>query len=156
MAILVSACTSVRTRAPARPSLAGTWTLVAADRELPDGRRVPDYGDRPQGRMMIDEKGRYSIQIFGTDRQRFASGSAAQGTPEEYRGALLSMSTNYGDVTVDWASQTLHVKLEQTSDPNRSGTVQARAFVLDGEVLTYRQPPRADGSRALSAWRRER
>src|ERR1044072_3299106 len=92
-AILLSACASTHARTPAHPSLAGTWTLVAADREFPDGRRVPDYGDRPQGRMMIDEKGRYSIQIFGTDRQRFASGSAAQGTPEEYRAALLRMST---------------------------------------------------------------
>jgi hypothetical protein len=44
------------------PSFAGTWTLVAADKELPDGTRVHEYGEHPKGRMMIDEQGRYAAR----------------------------------------------------------------------------------------------
>jgi len=31
------------------PSIAGTWVLAAADKLLPDGTRVADYGENPHG-----------------------------------------------------------------------------------------------------------
>ena len=33
----------------AESPLAGTWTLVAADKLLPDGSRQKDYGEAPKG-----------------------------------------------------------------------------------------------------------
>ena len=44
--------------------LAGSWTLVAADQLRPDGSRVHDYGAAPQGLLLIDVEGRYSLQIY--------------------------------------------------------------------------------------------
>jgi enamine deaminase RidA (YjgF/YER057c/UK114 family) len=138
------------------PSLAGTWTLVAADRQLPNGARVRDYGEHPEGRMMIDGRGRYSIQIFRSERPNFAANDKARGTPEEMREAVLGSSTNYGELTVDWTTHTLRMTIDESSYPNFRNQVQTRPFEFDGEILSYRVPPRPDGSVPISVWRRER
>ncbi|HEY9429280.1 MAG TPA: lipocalin-like domain-containing protein, partial [Gemmatimonadaceae bacterium] len=56
-----------------RSPLAGTWTLVAADLLHPDGSRTRDYGAAPKGRLIVDAGGHYSLQIFKSERPRFAS-----------------------------------------------------------------------------------
>jgi hypothetical protein len=140
--------------AQASPSLAGTWTLVAADREL-NGTRTRDYGERPLGRMMIDGQGRYSIQIFRSERANFVAGDKARGTDSEMREAVMGSSTSYGTISVDWAARTLRMTVEESSYPNLRGQVQVRPFELEGEVLSYRVPPRPDGSVPISVWRRE-
>jgi enamine deaminase RidA (YjgF/YER057c/UK114 family) len=152
VAALVSGSATARAQSQGNPSLVGTWTLVAADRQLKDGTRSPDYGEHPQGRLIVDANGRYSLQIFRSDRARF---DLSKGTADEYKAALLGMSTHYGEIAVDWANHTLRITPDQASDPNRIGQVQTRPFEFDGEVLSYRQPPRADGSFAISVWRRD-
>lgn len=152
--LLAAAATTapVNAQSRANPSLAGTWTLVAADVESPDGTRVQAYGEHPQGRMIIDQKGRYSIQIFRGDRAPIVWST---GTLDEYKAAMFSMSTNFGEITPDWSTHVLRTTLVMSSDPNSSGQVQMRPFTLEGDVLSYRLPPRPDGSRAMSVWRRD-
>ena len=137
-------------------SLSGTWALVAADKELPDGTVVRDYGEAPTGRLMIDDAGRYSLQIFRSERPAFAAGDKGLGTEGEMRAAVLGSSTHYGSLQVDWAAGTLTFTIEDASFPNWRGAVQVRSFELAGEVLTYRVPPRPDGSIPISVWRRRR
>lgn len=137
------------------PSLAGTWTLVAADRERPDGTRSHDYGEHPLGRMMIDESGRYSIQIYRNDVPQFASGDPDTGTPEEYKAAFDGSSVHYGEMAVDWSTHTLRMRLDESTDPNRRGRVQTRPFTFDGDLLSYRVPRLPDGTVPISEWRRE-
>jgi hypothetical protein len=79
--------------ARAEVSLAGTWTLVAADVLHPDGTRGRDYGAAPKGLLLIDAQGHYSLQIFKAERLRFASGDKQTGTPAEYQAAVLGSST---------------------------------------------------------------
>jgi hypothetical protein len=38
-------------------SIVGTWTLAAADKILPDGSRVPDYGPNPHGLVIFTANG---------------------------------------------------------------------------------------------------
>ena len=38
-------------------SIVGTWTLAAADKILPDGSRVPDYGPNPHGLAIFTANG---------------------------------------------------------------------------------------------------
>src|SRR6185437_15902336 len=64
-------------------SLAGTWTLVTADVMHPDGSRSHDYGDAPKGLLMVDREGRYSLQIFRSDRVPFANPDKAKATAQE-------------------------------------------------------------------------
>lgn len=135
-------------------SLAGTWTLQAADVIHADGRKESDYGAAPKGLLMIDAKGRYSLQIFRTDRKRFASSDRAKGTPEEYAAAVLGTSTHIGTVSIDPADHTLTFRIDAASFPNQDGTVQKRAYELTGDVLSYKVAPRPNGDVPVSVWRR--
>ncbi len=143
--------------AGAEPSLAGTWTLTAADRLKPDGSRSRDYGQHPKGRLIIDAQGRYSLQIFDGDRLRVASGDKTAATPEELASAVVGSSTHYGTVSVDPAAHVLVFRIEGASFANWEGTEQRRQYVLTADTLSYQVPtPRPDGSIPISAWRRER
>lgn len=144
------------TLADAAPQFAGTWVLVAADVVHPNGMRDHDYGAAPKGLMMIDPQGRYSLQIFKSERPKFASGDRASGTPAEYAAAVLGTSTHFGRLTVDAASHTLVFKIDAASFPNQDGTVQRRAYELAGDQLSYRVAPRPNGDVPISVWRRVR
>ena len=134
--------------------LQGTWTLVAADKILPDGRTTRDYGDHPKGRLVVDDMGRYSLQIFKSERARFARDSKADGSAEEFRSAVMGSSTHYGALAIDARAGVLVFSIEGSSFPNWEGTVQKRQYRLDGARLRYEVPPRADGSVPVSVWQR--
>ncbi|QWP75399.1 lipocalin-like domain-containing protein [Lysobacter sp. K5869] len=134
--------------------LQGAWTLVAADKILPGGERARDYGEHPKGRLLIDARGRYTLQIFKSERPRFASADKAAGSAEEFKAATLGGSTHYGTLKVDRAGKRLVFAIEGASFPNWEGTVQERAYELVGDELSYRVPARPDGSVPVSVWRR--
>ncbi|QJD92127.1 lipocalin-like domain-containing protein [Duganella dendranthematis] len=134
--------------------LAGTWTLVAADRLLPDGARLHDYGDAPSGLMMIDSEGRYTVQIYQQGRPRFASGDKKSGSEQEFRATVEGSSTHFGRLTIDEPSRTLTFVIESAAFSNWEGTRQERRYELKGDELSYRVPARPDGQIPLSVWRR--
>lgn len=135
--------------------LRGTWILVAADRILPGGEQVRDYGEHPKGRLIVDAAGRYSLQILKAERLRFAAEGKADGTPDEFKSAVRGSSTHYGTVSIDEGGTLLVFSIQGSSFPNWEGTVQKRQFTLAGDELSYRVPPRPDGSVPVSVWRRE-
>lgn len=135
-------------------SLAGTWTLVAADVLHPDGSRSHDYGEAPKGLLLIDRAGHYSLQLYRTDRARFANASKAKASAQEYRAAVMGASTHYGTVAVDPGRHQLVFHIQGASFPNWEGQEQRRAFELHGDTLSYRVPPRPDGNVPVSVWRR--
>ena len=140
---------------PGRESpLRGTWTLVAADKILPGGERVRDYGEKPKGRLIVDAAGRYSLQIFKSERLRFGTDSKADGSADEFKSAAMGSSTHYGTLTVDGANGLLVFSIESSSFPNWEGTVQKRHYKLDGATLSYEVPVRTDGSIPVSVWRK--
>lgn len=136
--------------------LAGTWTLTAADRLTPAGVREHDYGVAPKGRLIVDATGRYSLQIFKSERIAFASGDKKRGTPEECADAVLGSSTHYGTIAIDTAAHQLVFKVEGASFKNWEGTTQRRAYDLTGDALSWRVPKAPDGNIPISEWRRER
>ena len=134
--------------------LQGIWTLVAADKVLPDGKTARDYGESPKGRLVVDAKGRYSLQIFKSERLHFAGDSKADGSADEFRSAVMGSSTHYGALTIDQREGVLVFSIEGSSFPNWEGTTQRRQYTLEGSELRYKVPPRADGSIPVSVWRR--
>lgn len=138
------------------PSLAGSWTLVAADVIHRDGSRGHDYGDVPKGQLMIDASGHYSLQIYRSDRPHYASGDRARGTAAEYQANALGISTHFGTLQVDAAGGVLLFNIDSASFPNQDGSQQKRPYQLDGDELSYRVQARPDGDVPVSVWRRIR
>ena len=136
--------------------LQGTWTLVAANKILPSGEEVSDYGASPKGRLIVDAKGRYSLQIFKSERPRFLAPDKANGTAEEFKAATLGSSTHFGTITVDNLAGVLAFAIEAASFPNWEGAVQTRKYTLKEGILTYRVPPRPDGTIPVSVWQRQK
>ncbi|MEO7772956.1 MAG: lipocalin-like domain-containing protein [Gemmatimonadaceae bacterium] len=153
--MLASVCAVHSADAQASMSpLAGSWTLVAAELLHADGTRTPDYGASPKGRLHVDATGRYSLQIFKSERRRFASDDKVKGTPFEFESATLGSSTHFGTMSVDTVTHVLTVDIEGASFPNQEGTQQKRQYTLAGDVLSYKVPPRPDGNTPISVWRR--
>ncbi len=85
---------------------------------------------------------------------RFAGGDKAAGTAAEFTSAVLGASTHFGTLAVE--GEELIFRIDAATFPNWEGTVQRRHFTLDGDLLSYRVPPRADGGIPISVWRRLR
>jgi len=154
LAPLITASASRADSSPAVSPLAGTWTLVAADVVHADGSRARDYGAAPKGLLLIDAAGRYSLQIFKSERPRFAAADKLAGTDAEYKAAVLGSSTHYGTVSIDTTAHTLTFKIEAASFPNWEGGAQTRSYELTGDELSYRVPARPNGDTPISVWRR--
>lgn len=159
VAVLLSACalwTSSALAGSVRKlsSLAGTWTLVAADVQHPDGSRTSDYGARPKGLLMIDNQGHYSLQILKAERPTFHAGDKAKGTPGEYEAAVMGSSTHYGTLRIDADGDVLVFHIQGASFPNWEGQEQRRQYALDDGVLSYRVTARPNGDVPISVWRK--
>lgn len=138
----------------AEASLVGTWTLIAADVQHPDGTRTRDYGAAPKGLLVIDAQRHYSLQIFKSERPRFASGDKSEGTPVEYKAAVMGSSTHFGTIEVDPISATLTFHIQDASFPNWEEQQQKRSYDLRGGELSYRVAPRPNGDVPISVWKR--
>ena len=136
--------------------LEGTWIMDSAYEVLADGSRTTNYGEHPKGLFMIDDSGRYSLQIFRPDRPKFASGVKVTGTAEEYRQAVLGSSTHTGHVSIDSANHKLIFVIDASSFPNWEGSRQVRDYTFRDGTLTYSVPAGASGNGtiAYSVWKR--
>lgn len=134
--------------------LSGSWMLVAADVEHPDGTRGRDYGAAPSGLLMIDSDGRYSLQIFKAERERFASGDKSAATAVEYKNAVTGSSTHFGTLEIDADAHTLIFHIQRASFPNWEGEQQKRTYALDGDELSYRVVARPNGDVPISVWKK--
>ncbi len=135
-------------------SLRGSWVMVSAYEIRADGTRTTNYGEHPVGAFMVDAGGHYSLQVFRPGRPAFASGDRATGTAEEYRTALLGISTHIGQVSIDQAHHQLIFDVEASSFPNWEGKRQVRDYTYKDGVLTYAVPAYGGGTIAYSVWRR--
>jgi hypothetical protein len=138
-------------------SLQGTWIMTSAYEILADGTRTTNYGEHPNGLLMVDKEGRYSLQIFRPTRPKFASGDKTRGTLEEYREAVLGSSTHTGRVILDPVKGKLTFKIDAASYPNWEGAQQVRDYTFKDGILTYSVPATASGNGtvAYSIWRHD-
>jgi len=138
------------------PDIVGAWKLVRVDNLMPDGTRVELYGAAPQGLLMFDAQGRYSLQILRAGRGKFAANDKARGTPQEYADAVRGSNAHFGRYTVNAADKSITFHIENASYPNWEGTKQTRSFVLGRDSLTYSVPTPTSGGNAIGEveWRR--
>jgi len=136
--------------------LAGTWTLVSVDNILPDGSRIQPYGPHPDGLLILDPQGHYSVHIFRSGRAPFAAKDKAKGTPEEYREAVQGSNTHFGRWSIAPAERILTFRIDHALFPNWEGTEQRRAFELVGDRLRYSVNTTTTGGLEIGevTWRR--
>jgi hypothetical protein len=109
-------------------SIVGTWALTAADKLLPDGTRTSDFGDKPHGLAIFTSDGHYAVEIFHADRTN------------------RDMSVHFGRYTVDPSRHTISFIIDRASFSDWDDTTQVRSYELKGDELSWRVPPRPDGS----------
>ena len=138
--------------------LVGTWKLIGADAQLPDGRVVQDYGSAPSGLVIFTADGQYMTGIYRgpADRLKFASKDRTKGTFEEYRDAQLSTSASFGRYAVDQAKNIIIFSTVSSSYPNRDGATSVDPFTLQNDTLQWRVTARPDGSVPISRFVRVR
>jgi Lipocalin-like domain len=136
------------------PNIVGTWVLVKAEKLLPDGTRVSDYGENPHGLVIFTSDGYYSVQIYRADRLKFSAGDKLKGTPEEYKQAALSTSVHFGRYSMDPVKHTITFQINRSSFPNQDDTTQVRPYEMNGDELSWKVAPRPDGSVPITVLRR--
>lgn len=136
------------------PDIVGTWVLIKADKLLPDGTHVSDYGENPHGLVIFTADGYYSVQIYRADRLKFSSSDKLKGTAEEYKAASLSTSVHFGRYSIDSAKHTITFHVDRSSFPNQDDTTQIRPYEINGEELSWKVAPRPDGSIPITVLKR--
>jgi lipocalin-like protein len=154
IATLTFAISSIQAQSPAANPFVGTWKLIAADKLLPDGTRVADYGTQPHGMAIFTADGHMMIEVFRDVRIKFAGNDRAKGTFDEYKDAALSASCSFGTYSVDPASGKVTMKIDRSTFPNNDDTTQVRAYELKGDTLSWKVPARPDGSIPITVLRR--
>src|ERR1700748_328579 len=101
IATVAFAIFSAHAQPPAQNPFVGTWKLIAADKILPNGTRVADYGAVPHGVAIFTADGHFMIDVFRDVRTKFAGKDRAKGTFEEYKDAQLTASCSFGTYSVD-------------------------------------------------------
>lgn len=139
--------------------LVGSWRLTAADKILPNGSQVADYGTDPRGIAIFTADGHYVVEIFRSEHVKFASGDRAKGTAEEYRDAVMSTSCHFGTYSAympDNTKGTITFHTERGSYPNWDETTRVANFTIEGEKIIWRGARRPDGSVPVSIFSRIR
>lgn len=153
VAALLGACTLHGQEKAANPFV-GNWKLIAADKLLPDGKRVSDYGADPHGMAVFTSDGHFMIDVFRDVRTKFASKDREKGSFDEYKEAQLSSSCSFGTYTVDAAANKITLHLDRSTYPNSDDTTQVRDYELKGDTLSWKVAPRPDGSIPITVVRR--
>jgi Lipocalin-like domain len=152
--IVALAVPSLHAQAGTTNPLVGNWKLIAADKILPDGTRVVDYGAEPHGLVIFTADGHFVIEIFRDVRTKFAAKDREKGTFEEYKEAQLSSSCGFGTYSVDAAAGKVTIHVDRSTYPNNDDTTVVRDYELKGETLSWHVSPRPDGSIPITVVRR--
>jgi len=127
-------------------NITGTYRLVSVDNIDKAGNRTHLYGDNPQGLLIFDEKGNYTLQIMSAGRPNFATADKSKGTVDENRAAVKGCNTHFGTYAIDEAVKTITFNIATASFPNWEGTQQKRPFTLNDGIFKYVVPAPTTGN----------
>ena len=96
---------AVPTFAQQANDLVGTWTLVSITLEK-DGKKTDFYGPNPQGQLIYDATGHFSVIITRSDLPKFASNNRVAGTPEENKAIVQGSLASFGTYSVNETGKT--------------------------------------------------
>ena len=133
--------------------LVGSWTLVSVSVEQGE-KKVEPFGPNPNGSLMLDGSGRFSITVIRAGLPKFASNNRQAGTAEENKAAVQGSLAYFGTYSVSEADRMISMQIEGSTFPNWNGTEQKRLFTLAGDQLTLTNPTGSVGGTTQIVWRR--
>jgi hypothetical protein len=142
--VALSLCVTSDLRAQQGGSLAqqavGTWALASQYVEQPDGKRVQPFGDKPKGRVMYDDKGRFMLILLRSDLPKFASNNRMTGTADEYKAIAHGSIAYFGTYVIDEKEGTITQRYDGSTYPNWDGDEQKRLITISGDELRIISP----------------
>jgi hypothetical protein len=154
LATVALTASSVCAQTPIANPLVGTWKLIAAEKILPDGTRVTDYGPEPHGLAIFTADGHYMLDVFRDVRPKFAGKDREKATFEEYKEAQLNSSCAFGTYSVNTSAAKVILHVDRSSYPNNDDTTVIRDYELKDNTVSWRVAPRPDGSIPITVLRR--
>jgi hypothetical protein len=145
-------CSTATATAQTAKDFVGTWTMASHVNTQPDGSKVDVFGPKGTGMAIFESNGHFVMIVINPDTPKFASNIRTQGTPEEYKAAVLGGTSFYGTYSV--SNKVVSLKVEGSTDPNWIGTEQKRnvsTFVRDEFKFTFAG---ALGGTNEATWRR--
>jgi len=125
-----------------KEQIVGTWRLVSLYTEE-QGVKTHPYGETPVGLFVFDQSG-YAINFLSKrELPVFATPNRLKGTDKEYREVMQGILSGFGTYTVD--GDTVTIKWEASSYPNRAGTLEKRVYKIVGDELTGMNTTAASG-----------
>ena len=138
-----------------KEQLVGTWTYVSSTATLPDGS--PQWGPNPKSLLIFTDNGRFSWQVFRSDRPQVASNDRRNPTPDENKAIMQGSLAYFGTYSVNEADKTLISRIEGATFPNSEGEEQKRMITrLTADELRYANPQTTLGASVEAVWRRVR
>jgi hypothetical protein len=111
--------------------LAGPWTLISVIIHQ-DGKKVEPFGPNPNGSLILDDNGHFSIVVVRPDVPKFASDNRLKGTAEENKAAVQGSLAYFGTYSIKETDHTINMRIEGSTFPNWKGTEQKRLFSRGG------------------------
>ncbi len=121
-----------------KKDLIGTWKYIESYLILPDGRRVDQFSQHPQGLFILLPNGWYSHIIMRDDLPRISSGTNFDYTPEEAMEIAKGGLAHFGNYTVDEKNGEFTAEIISADFPNLNRQKQKRTVVeLTKTTLRY-------------------
>jgi Lipocalin-like domain len=97
--------------------LVGAWTLVSVTVEQ-GGKKVEPFGPNPNGSLMLDGNGHFSIMVVRPGLPKFASNNRQAGTADENKAVVQGSFAYFGTYSVSEVDRTISLHIEGGTFPN--------------------------------------
>ncbi len=124
--LALSLCPTLAEAKIKRSELIGAWAYVSSYIEFPDGRRVEQFGDKPEGILILLPNGIYSHIIMENNLPKYKSGLIKEATNEEAQRVAAGSLSHYGTFRVDEANDTFVAHIYKSDFPNFDNQDQLR------------------------------
>lgn len=121
-------------------NVAGIWRLTSAYMD-DHGTRINVFGFHPSGMLIFTKDLHFIVVINNPDIPKFVSGDRSNGTPEEYKTAVVNSLGVYGTYTIDENGDFVEEHVIGSTFPNMNGTSRG------GNELTEK----VDGDRIMES-----
>jgi len=135
--------------------VAGVWNLISGHLDN-HGKQIDILGPHPGGMLILTEDLHFTVIVHNPDIPKFASGDRANGTPEEYKTAVMSSLGVYGTYTIDENGDFLEQHVIGSTFQNMNGSSRGPSELsekVEGNRMTENLKI-ADGIAITIVWER--